>query len=79
MAFTEGFNRYSCDVSTCTRAKYALPGSTAAAEYTERAYLDQNGQRISAWLCKEHAQAFDALVAGHDADFAAFMKSGEVE
>lgn len=77
MGLQEGYNRYACDVKGCGKAKYAIPGSTAAAEFTTRSYIDINGQTISHMLCKEHAAAYDAIVTQHDAEFSAFMKGGE--
>lgn len=71
-----GFNRYNCDVSACSKAKYAQPNSTAAAEYTIRSFIDVNGETITSMFCKEHAADFDALVTKHDAEFAAFLKNG---
>lgn len=76
MGLQEGYCRYACDVKDCGKAKYAVPGSTAAAEYTTRSYIDINGQTISQMLCKEHAAAYDAIVTQHDAEFAEFMKGG---
>lgn len=73
-----GFNRYNCDVSACSKAKYAQPNSTTAAEYTIRSFIDVNGETITSMLCKEHAAAYDALVTEHDAEFAAFLKNGAV-
>lgn len=77
MGLQEGYCRYACDVKDCGKAKYAIPGSTAAAEYTTRSYIDINGQTISQMLCKEHAAAYDAIVTQHDAEFAEFMKGGK--
>lgn len=75
----EGYSRYSCDVSACSRAKYAKPGSSAAAEYVTRTYIDQEGQEISQMLCKEHAAGFDQIVTRHVSELQAYMNTGAEE
>ena len=74
MAIDDGYSRYSCDVASCKKAKYTKPGTAAAAEYVTRSWTDANAQQRTATLCSEHAQAFDAMRQGHDADVAAFLK-----
>lgn len=78
MAIEDGYSRYSCDVASCKKAKYTKPGTAAAAEYVTRSWTDANAQQRTATLCREHAQAFDAMRQGHDADMAAFL-NGTVE
>lgn len=76
MAIDDGYSRYSCDVASCKKAKYTKPGTAAAAEYVTRSWTDANAQQRTATLCREHAQEFDAMRQGHDADIAAFLKDG---
>lgn len=76
MAIDEGYSRYSCDVASCKNAKYAKPGTAAAAGYVTRSWTDANAQPRTSTLCSEHARAFDAMRQGHDADVAAFLKDG---
>lgn len=79
MAIDDGYSRYSCDVASCKKAKYTKPGTAAAAEYVTRSWTDANAQQRTATLCREHAQAFDAMRQGHDADMAAFLMDGTVK
>lgn len=76
MSIQEGFNRYACDVGKCGKVNYDKEGGTYAVRYVERRWVDANFQTRTATLCTDHAAQFDVIVRAHDADFAAFMKSG---
>lgn len=76
MAVDEGFNRYQCDVKTCTKRGYLKPGSQGASEYVECQYLDANNQTRTPVLCQKHAAMLTKLKQQHDSEYDSFITTG---
>lgn len=76
MAIASGYSRYACDCAACSKVNYDVAGGQYAARYVTREWTDANGQQRTVVLCTDHSAVLTDILERHDAELAAFMKSG---